>query len=163
MPGDNSCCFHSLAYILHDKNTQKGPELRDLAAQLIASDPKTYNEGILGMKNSSYVQHLLNPDTWGGAVEVRAMADFYQIEICLMDLQTGREDHFGIDKGYSRRGFLFYTGNHYDAMAYAKHGGSHPRDDQVLFNSKDDEIMKKARDFIKYENKELLKSKLLNN
>jgi ubiquitin thioesterase OTU1 len=166
MPGDNSCLYHSCAYILHDKCAEdsKAYELRQLCAQIIASDPKTYNEGFLGMKNTYYIDTLLHPDTWGGGIELYVLANYYQIEICSIDVQTGREDMFGHEKGFSRKGFVFYNGKHYDAMALSKHGGAHQREDQVLFNSQDADILKKVRNFIKVEYADYVKKngKLIN-
>ena len=103
-----------------------------MAAQIIVSDPKTYNEGYLGDKNYSYASNITNLNVFGGGIELQIFSDYFKIEICSFDLQTCREDHFGIDKGYSRKGLLLYTGNHYDVLALAKFGGANKRDDQGL-------------------------------
>eukprot|EP01080_Neovahlkampfia_damariscottae_P003374 gene3374-5921_t len=157
MEGDNSCLFHAVAYIALDKQ-DSGYELRELAAQIILLDTKTYNEGYLGEKPYAYAQHITNLNVFGGGIELQIFSDYFKIEICSFDLQTCREDHFGLNKGYSRKGFLLYTGDHYDVLALAKSGSSHKKDDQVLFNSSDETVMKKARAFIKDLNQQLMKN-----
>jgi ubiquitin thioesterase OTU1 len=101
-----------------------------LAAQVIMSDPKTYNEGFLGEKPRYYAQNITNLNVFGGGIELKIFSDYFKIEICSFDIQTCREDHFGINKGYSRKGLLLYTGDHYDVLALAKYGGAQESDDQ---------------------------------
>jgi ubiquitin thioesterase OTU1 len=157
MPGDNSCLFHSLAYVLEGKSKTKGAELRKLVAQLIAENPKTYSEAVLGMPTWEYVQMIQDPDYWGGYVDLIALSNQYKVEIVSFDTQTCREDVYGQDKNYSRRAFIIYTGAHYDALALAEHGGASEDKDQVLFNNRDKLVLEKARAYVKEEHEKWLK------
>ena len=58
----------------------------------------------------------MNPDSWGGAIEIAILSQYYNMEIDVVDTQTGRMDMFGEDKNYSRRVLLIYNGVHYDPL-----------------------------------------------
>ncbi|KAK4053047.1 ubiquitin-specific protease otu1 [Microbotryomycetes sp. JL201] len=62
---------------------------------------------------------LRSKNAWGGAIELSILADRYQVEICSIDVQTGRMDRFGDGKGYSSQCFLVYSGIHYDALTFS--------------------------------------------
>jgi len=157
MPGDNSCLFHSCSYVLEGKSKTKARELRELCAQIVLDNPKVYNTAFLGMNNHNYVQSIMDPQSWGGAIELSILSNHYKTEVVAFDIQTCREDHYGEDKSYSTRVLLLYTGNHYDALALADHGGASELTDQVKFSATDKSIMEKARAYIKEEHQKYLK------
>jgi ubiquitin thioesterase OTU1 len=157
MPGDNSCLFHSCSYVLENKSKTKARELRELCANLVLQDPKTYNTAFLGMPNHVYVQNILDPNAWGGAIELSILSKYYKTEIVAFDITTCREDHYGEDMNYTTRVLLLYTGNHYDALALAEHGGASELTDQVKFSTTDKSIMDKARAYVKEEHQKYLK------
>ncbi|KAI0495200.1 hypothetical protein KFK09_025350 [Dendrobium nobile] len=65
IPSDNSCLFNAVGYLMeHDQH--KAPELRQVIAVAVASDPVKYNEAFLGKPNSDYCTWILNPEKWGG-------------------------------------------------------------------------------------------------
>jgi ubiquitin thioesterase OTU1 len=156
MPSDNSCLFHSSAYVLHNRSRSKGPELRALCANIVQENPKLYDNASLGMPNLSYTSWIMHKDTWGGAIELSILSDYHKIEIVAFDTQTMREDHYGENKDYSTRVLVIYTGSHYDALALAEHGGASESHDQVLFNTRDDNVMKKAREYVFEEHRKFL-------
>lgn len=53
IPGDNSCLFHSVHYALvsRDLSVAKARSLRELAANIVASDPVKWDTATLGMSN----------------------------------------------------------------------------------------------------------------
>ncbi|KAM9321024.1 ubiquitin thioesterase OTU1 [Gastrophryne carolinensis] len=118
VPADNSCLFTSVYYLVEGGiyDPACAPELRNLIANLVSSDPTSYSEAVLGKSNAEYCSWIRKNDTWGGAIEVAILSKFYQCEICVVDTQTVRIDRFGEDAGYSRRVFLIYDGIHYDPL-----------------------------------------------
>lgn len=55
--------------------------MRELAANIVASDPKLYNTAFLGSPNHLYQDQVLNPNTWGGAIELSIFAVHFQTEM----------------------------------------------------------------------------------
>ncbi|XP_053562559.1 ubiquitin thioesterase OTU1 [Bombina bombina] len=118
VPADNSCLFTSIYYVVEGGvyDPACAPEMRNLIAEIVSSDPTCYSEAVLGKSNEEYCAWIRREDTWGGAIEVSILSKFYQCEICVVDTQTVRIDRFGEDAGYTRRVMLIYDGIHYDPL-----------------------------------------------
>ncbi|KAJ4497964.1 hypothetical protein C8R41DRAFT_916988 [Lentinula lateritia] len=136
VPDDNSCLFSSVALIF-EQDMNKAPKMRQstyaltlilldssssiqVVADGIRKDPDTYNEAILGMPPSQYIDTITKPSAWGGAIELTILAAHYRTEICSVDVETGRIDQFtpGPDSG-GMRCIVIYSGIHYDAATLA--------------------------------------------
>ncbi|XP_064154896.1 ubiquitin thioesterase OTU1 [Anguilla rostrata] len=144
VPADNSCLFTSVYYAVEGGVYDPAcvPEMRGLIAQIVASDPASYSEAVLGKSNEEYCVWIRRDDTWGGAIEVSILSKFYQCEICVVDTQTVRVDRFGEDAGYPRRVLLIYDGIHYDPLQRETPGPDAPP--QTIFPAADDVILAQA-------------------
>lgn len=144
VPADNSCLFTSVFYAVEGGvyDPACAPEMRGLIAQIVASDPTSYSEAVLGKSNEEYCAWIRRDDTWGGAIEVSILSKFYQCEICVVDTQTVRMDRFGEDAGYRKRVLLIYDGIHYDPLQRETPGSDAPP--QTIFPAVDDVILAQA-------------------
>ncbi|KAL6541132.1 OTU protein [Orobanche minor] len=132
IPSDNSCLFNAVGYVMdHDKN--KASELRQVIAATVASDPEKYSEAFLGKANEEYCAWILNPDKWGGAIELAILAAYYRREIAAYDIQTTRCDLYGQEQNFEERVMLIYDGLHYDALAMSPFEGAPEEFDQTIF------------------------------
>lgn len=73
------------------------------------------------MPPTQYIQTILKPTTWGGAIELAVLAKHYGAEIASIDVETGRIDHFSPLESVSSgmRCIVIYSGIHYDAASLA--------------------------------------------
>ncbi|XP_068599044.1 ubiquitin thioesterase OTU1 [Brachionichthys hirsutus] len=144
VPADNSCLFTSVHYAVgggvHDPAC--APEMRRLIAQIVSSGPAAYSEAVLGKSNEDYCAWISRADTWGGAIEVSILSEFYRCEICVVDTQRVRMDRFGEDAGYSKRVLLIYDGVHYDPLQKETPGSDAPP--QTVFSTADDVVLAQA-------------------
>lgn len=122
VPADNSCLFSSLSFVVLNGETGFANDLRKLAATCINEDPVTYNEVFLGMPNADYCKWLSSEDHWGGAIELNVFSRYYQTEINVADVQSGRIDRYGENENYGSRVFLLYDGIHYDPLGLECNG-----------------------------------------
>ena len=54
-------------------------------------------------------------DSWGGGIELAILTQEYEIEICVINTESGgRIDYFGEDRQFPFRVFLLYNDIHYD-------------------------------------------------
>ncbi|KAK7451771.1 ubiquitin-specific protease otu1 [Stygiomarasmius scandens] len=143
VPDDNSCLFSSIALVFEQDMT-KAAKIRELVAEGIRKDPERYNEAILGMPPEKYIATILKPSTWGGAIELSILASRYNTEICSIDVETGRIDHFAPPDGAigGNRCLLIYSGIHYDAATLAPMLDAPGEWHQTVFpvNSTDDDL-----------------------
>lgn len=159
-PADNSCLFHACAYVLHDKSRSDGALIRQECVQAIREHPEMFNMQTLGMDPGEYTAWISQKDTWGGAIELEVLSYLYKTEIFALDLQSATVQKFGTGMGYTVRVFLVYTGNHYDCIAVnPTYNSSSEREDQTLFNSRDDNVLQRAMRFVAEEGKKMKEGK----
>lgn len=143
VPSDNSCLFTSIGkfeqrffvqyelvetnpfasglvhpgYLLNGRiDTECGQFMRQIIATTVAKDLETYSPAYLGKTNEEYCEWILKSESWGGAIEVSILSQFYGIEIAVVDIINGIINHFGEDQKFGCRSFLLYDGIHYDPL-----------------------------------------------
>ncbi|PIA28410.1 hypothetical protein AQUCO_07000024v1 [Aquilegia coerulea] len=137
IPSDNSCLFNAVGFVMeHDKH--KAAELRQVIAATVASDPVKYSEAFLAKTNEEYCAWILDPEKWGGAIELSILAEYYGREIAAYDIQTCRCDLYGQELKYPERVMLIYDGLHYDALAVCPAEGAPEEFDQTIFTVQKD-------------------------
>lgn len=92
--------------------------LREMIANTVESDPNRYTEAMLGRPNSDYVEWIKKMESWGGGIELSILAEFYGIQISVVDTQSLHISSFGEDQNYAQQIFLIYDGIHYDPLYY---------------------------------------------
>ncbi|KAF8480597.1 hypothetical protein JB92DRAFT_3040838 [Gautieria morchelliformis] len=120
------------------------PRLRQLAADAIRNDTETYTEAVLGRPREQYIATILNPNSWGGAIELSIFSRHYRAEIASIDIETGRIDRFGENSSYASRVILLYSGIHYDATSLAPTPGAPLDFHETLFPVGNAEILTAA-------------------
>ncbi|CAO2836297.1 unnamed protein product [Amaranthus hypochondriacus] len=140
----------------HDK--QKAPELRQVIAVTVRSDPVKYSEAFLGKPNEQYCSWILDSEKWGGAIELSILSDYYGREIAAYDIQTTRCDLYGQDRNFSERVMLLYDGLHYDALAMSPFEGAPEEFDQTIFSVRNDRsigpIERLAQNYVKEQHRQ---------
>jgi len=143
VPSDNSCLFTSIGYVLNGKiDTDCHGMMRQIIAQHVANDKESYNEAILGKPNEDYCTWIQKPETWGGAIEVSILSNFYGIEIAVVDITNGIINRFGEDKNFGMRVFLLFDGIHYDPLYLESLSGGPVK---TIFSIEDETVMQQAQ------------------
>lgn len=145
VPADNSCLFTSIDFVMENGkkiDLESGRQLRHIIAQIVAGDPNLYNPGFLERSNSEYCSWISDNRSWGGAIEVSILANYFQTEIDVIDSETGRIDRFGEDKQFRQRVFLLYSGVHYDPIVLENFDGTSII--QTKFDVTDEEVLVQA-------------------
>ncbi|KAK4703479.1 ubiquitin thioesterase OTU1, partial [Phenoliferia sp. Uapishka_3] len=119
VPDDNSCLFRAVGLVTDPGRADSATHLRKVVADAVLSDPSTWSEAVLGRSPESYVKTITGKDSWGGAIELSIFSKHSKVEICSMDVSTGRIDRFGQGEGYSNSVFVVYSGIHYDALTFS--------------------------------------------
>ncbi|KLT43253.1 OTU-domain-containing protein [Cutaneotrichosporon oleaginosum] len=144
VPDDNSCLFSAVA-VVFEGGIEAAQKLRRVVADAIRDDPTTYSDVI--QPRETYISKILEPNTWGGAVELAIFAQHYQTEIASFDVATGRCDRFGEDQ-HDQRCLLVYSGIHYDAMTLSPMPAAPPSFHTTVFPLSDAAVMDAARTLV---------------
>ncbi|KAH6577792.1 hypothetical protein BASA60_003868 [Batrachochytrium salamandrivorans] len=121
----------SWSYLL-ERNPDISLKLRKTIADKILLDPVNYNAAILGKDPVSYTNWIMQPNSWGGGIELALFSEYYQTEIYSIDVSTSRIDKFG-DGLYDSRVFIIYSGIHFDAIVWTPSADAPYDFDQTLF------------------------------
>lgn len=155
MPDDNSCLFHSIAYVLEDKKTNSMEiveKMRHFVSKFILENPSLFNEAILDKTPTDYANWILNNNSWGGSIELAILSDYYKTEIFALDTINVLKNVFGEEKPYSNRVYLIYDGIHYDALVLNPIVDDESLD-LVLFSKYDKAVEKMFMDYLTEQNK----------
>lgn len=149
MPDDNSCLFRAVgAAVMGDMDTMV--ELRSIIAGVIHSNPTEYTAAILGKKPDEYCTWIQNEDSWGGAIELKVLSEYFNIEICSIDVQT--LNMFQFNEGAPTRCIVVYSGIHYDVLALSPSDPPYTRanplahGDTKIFEAVDPVVLEKAKE-----------------
>ncbi|KAL1524705.1 hypothetical protein AB1Y20_019590 [Prymnesium parvum] len=152
MAADNSCLFNAVAYVLEGRSTSRGQELRKLVADVVRTNSE-YSEAVLGRPIEEYARWIINPENWGGAIELAVLSEHYKSEIAAFDCQTQRVHIFGEGQGFLQRAFLIYDGIHYDALAKQLFPDAPAELDVTIFEVDDQVAMTLAQEVVREANK----------
>ena len=107
---------------------------REVIASVVSSDLEKYSEAYLGRDNQQYCTWILTKEAWGGAIEVQILAEYFQVEIAVVDTKSGWTARgqssdlkilliipgsctvFGESSDFPHQMVLIYDGIHYDAL-----------------------------------------------
>lgn len=149
MPDDNSCLFRAVgAAVMGDMDTMV--ELRSIIAGAIQVNPAEYTAVVLGKKPDEYCRWIQNEDSWGGAIELKILSEYFNIEICSIDVQTLHM--FQFNEGAPTRCIVVYSGIHYDVLALSPsdppytHADSFTHNDTKIFDAADPVVLDKAKE-----------------
>ncbi|XP_043464925.1 ubiquitin thioesterase OTU1 [Leptopilina heterotoma] len=149
VPGDNSCLFTSIGFVINGKvEPACANYMRSLVASAVEQDPDEFSEAILGMPNAEYCKWIMEPDAWGGAIELSILSKYYGMEIAVVDSINAIINRFGEDHHYPLRVFLMFDGIHFDPLYLERDGESN----QTIFQSDDNNILQQAIELAKEAN-----------
>ena len=106
VPADNSCLFTSINYCMSGEvvASENSAFMREVIASVVAADQNKYSEAILGRANKAYCNWIQGKDAWGGAIEVQILAEYFQVEIMVVDTKSGQKpkdnDFFSFLNGF---------------------------------------------------------------
>ena len=80
--------------------------MRELVASTVGSQPEQYTEAFLGRPNKDYQKWILQEDSWGGAIELAILSNYYGIEIDVVNTQHSLINKFGEDQNYGIKNSL---------------------------------------------------------
>lgn len=125
IPDDNSCLFNSIAYCtvgpesIETSSTQE--HFRSVVAETILSKPDDYSEAILGRPANDYAKWIQRSESWGGAIELKILAEFLNITLVAADIESGALYRFNDVEQAESFSIVAYSGVHYESIVLVPH------------------------------------------
>lgn len=123
-----SCLFRSLSHFIENVNEN---ELRDIIVDYLEKDPilignDTHLKDILKIQNSTiteYTQQMRKRHVWGGAIEIRAFCELFDIKVIVFVIRENRNIEF-LPSSFENKESgkiekcvkISWTGAHYEPM-----------------------------------------------
>ncbi|KAI1288815.1 hypothetical protein F5Y03DRAFT_379142 [Xylaria venustula] len=125
MPDDGDCMFSAVCGALGglvplgaslgaDQYTPA--DLRTIVVDTIRENPVRFDANFLGASPEAYCYRLTS-GMWGGGIELSILSEIFRVEICSVDVKTGKAYHFGEEQNYEEFCVVIYSGVHYDRVA----------------------------------------------
>lgn len=115
--------------------------MREVIASVVGSDIEKFSEVFLGKPNADYCNWIMGKDAWGGAIEVQILAEYFQVQIVVVDTVSGSSTIFGETMDFPSRMVLIYDGIHYDPLYNEAPDGTI----QTVYPTSDSSILEKAK------------------
>lgn len=123
IPDDNSCMFNSISYAVNGSGSyleggiSPSKSLRSVVKSYIESNPDKYNEAVLERSPEDYCSWITKKDSWGGAIELGILADWFNLRINCIDVGLGNFISFEPESTPPKKFIvLVYSGIHYDVL-----------------------------------------------
>lgn len=147
---DNSCLFNAIGFCLcgGESNFRSFSPMtyRKVIADAVLADPATYTADMLDKPPQEYANWIVNPEKWGGEIELFILAQHLKVEIVAVDIRTGNFLTYGENSSVSNRIYVMYDGAHYDAVTRAK-GPLTP--EECVFDRSDNETFQAVTELAK--------------
>jgi len=120
-----------------------------MMAEYIMEHPDVFSEAVLGSPPAQYCRSVVDPDRWGGGIELSILSTIFNIQIATFDVQAQNLINFGEDK--RERCILVYSGIHYDRVAFTY--ATYPTDlppelDRTIWPTDDDDVITKTHELV---------------
>ena len=142
---DGSCLFNSIDFLVNDRQ-DRSQELRETCCARILADPAIYDELYLGRPPSDYTAWLTDPCNYGGEVEIVILAKEFGVKIVVATIESLTLLPYAPPVGDGdaaspppRKVFIYYNGQHYDAIAAEDGARSFPDGGDALADGDLDE------------------------
>jgi hypothetical protein len=86
MPDDNSCLFTAFGGVIGMPDP--AAQLRKEVSEHILKNPEKYSKVVLEDEPAVYARKILDPQRWGGAIELECLSELYNMEICSVDVKV---------------------------------------------------------------------------
>ncbi|KAM3498669.1 hypothetical protein MY10362_008028 [Beauveria mimosiformis] len=86
MPSDNSCLFTAFGGALPQQVLPS--KLRQMMSDYIQEHVDVYSEAILGVPPDQYCRSIVDPDRWGGGIELSILSSIFDIKIWTFDVEA---------------------------------------------------------------------------
>ena len=120
-----SCLFQSLSAFIQDTDATM---LRTIIADYLEKNPVLYDDAkisdVVAWEEGSptlpqYVARMRHPSTWGGAIEIKAFCDMFQVSIHVVVLRDRKTIEFQPSNMTARDRFMIsWNGFHYEPIRH---------------------------------------------
>ena len=118
-----SCLFNSLVYFLNIKSS----EIRSKICDFLENNNKIFDridtKDLLELESDNYVKKMRKNSTWGGAIEIKAACNIWNLEIIVCNIRNGDRNDSQIQfipnngvNSLTKKIYITWNGFHYEPV-----------------------------------------------
>ena len=114
-----SCLFNSMSYFLKTDSTN----IRQEICNYLENNNKIIDgldtKKILNMESNNYIQDMRKTSTWGGAIEIQAACNIWNMSVIVHDIRNSRRDKITflpINGRVNNTINITWSGGHYEPI-----------------------------------------------
>lgn len=114
-----SCLFNSMSYFLKTDSTL----IRQEICNYLENNNKIIDgldtKKILNMESNNYIQDMRKTSTWGGAIEIQAACNIWNMSVIVHDIRNSRRDKIifiPINGRINNTINITWSGGHYEPI-----------------------------------------------
>tara|TARA_B100000035_G_scaffold203371_1_gene173987 strand:+ start:3843 stop:4193 length:351 start_codon:yes stop_codon:yes gene_type:complete len=114
-----SCLFNSISYFLPEDSFA----VRQKICNYLESNNKIIDgietKEILKMESNNYIQNMRQTSTWGGAIEIQAACNIWNISIIVENIRSrenGKIHFIPINGNFNKTISVTWSGGHYEPI-----------------------------------------------
>ena len=118
-----SCLFNSLEYFLNIKSS----EIRSKICDFLENNNKIFDgidtKDLLEIESDNYVKKMRKNSTWGGAIEIKAACNIWNLEIIVCNIRNGDRNDSQIEfipnnglNSLTKKIYITWNGFHYEPV-----------------------------------------------
>ncbi len=87
-----SCLFNSMSYFLNENSYNIRQKICDYLENNSIIIEGIETKEILSMESNNYISNMRNTSTWGGAIEIQASCNIWNMSVIVHDIRNKRND-----------------------------------------------------------------------
>ena len=119
-----SCLFNSMSHFFNEPPQQIRNKICDYLQENKPIIEGLETSEILQMESNNYIQNMRSPNTWGGAIEIQAACNIWNVQINVLNYRDGNRNGNNVIEflpisrvdNTPRLIRVYWTGGHYEPI-----------------------------------------------
>ena len=114
-----SCLFNSMNYFFKEDSQVIRNKICDYLQQNQPIIDGLDTNFILSMEGPNYINNMRNPSVWGGAIEIQAACNIWNMSVIVHDIRNKRKDKINfipINGNINKSLNVTWSGGHYEPI-----------------------------------------------
>tara|TARA_B100000424_G_C22944224_1_gene502453 strand:+ start:3452 stop:3802 length:351 start_codon:yes stop_codon:yes gene_type:complete len=114
-----SCLFNSFSYFLTEDSFSIRQKICDYLENNGPIIEGLETNFILSIENSNYISNMRSTSTWGGAIEIQAACNIWNISVIVKNYRNHGQkniEFLPLHGNVERQIYIYWTGGHYEPV-----------------------------------------------
>ena len=114
-----SCLFNSLSYFIKEDSFNCRQQICDYLENNNIIIDGIQTKDVLLMESTNYIENMRKTSTWGGAIEIQAACNIWNMSVIVHDIRNSRKDKITfipLNSTVNKTINITWSGGHYEPI-----------------------------------------------